>query len=179
MWLKPKMFPFCFTKILNQAFLHDSHIWIWGFFTFLVVDLAHSAFKFRKNNVQMHILCLSYFITTVPLILNSITGWLRKVFFAERFFGWIGSNRGLHQYQWQGCLCTPTSLDSKLYSGTKHTGQFLANQFFLSFEQQFECKERKICCSILSKVTQSRRVFSIWYIPPFWGWDKIENTIWD
>ena len=35
-----KMFLFCFTKILNQAFLHDSVIWIWGFFT-LLVALAH------------------------------------------------------------------------------------------------------------------------------------------
>ena len=34
---------FCFAKILNQAFLqHDSHIWLGGFFTFLV-DLAHGA----------------------------------------------------------------------------------------------------------------------------------------
>ena len=30
-WLKPKMFLFCFRKILNQAFLHDSHIWFWRF----------------------------------------------------------------------------------------------------------------------------------------------------
>ena len=37
-----EMFLFCFTKILNQAFLHDSHIWLWGFFTFLVA-LAHGA----------------------------------------------------------------------------------------------------------------------------------------
>ena len=36
------MFLFCFTKILNQAFLHDSHIWLWGFFTFLVA-LTHGA----------------------------------------------------------------------------------------------------------------------------------------
>ena len=35
------MFQFCFTKILNQAFLHDLNtFWLWGFFTFLVV-LAH------------------------------------------------------------------------------------------------------------------------------------------
>ena len=39
---KPKMFLFCFAKILNQAFLHYSHIWLWGFFTFLVA-LAHGA----------------------------------------------------------------------------------------------------------------------------------------
>ena len=25
------MFLFCFTKIFNQAFLHDSHIWFWRF----------------------------------------------------------------------------------------------------------------------------------------------------
>ena len=31
---------FCFAKILNQAFLHYSHIWLRGFFTFLVA-LAH------------------------------------------------------------------------------------------------------------------------------------------
>ena len=37
---KPKKFQFCFVKILNQAFLHYSHIWLWGFFTFLVA-LAH------------------------------------------------------------------------------------------------------------------------------------------
>ena len=36
-----KMFLFCFAKILNQAFLHDSNIWLWSFFTFLV-DLAHT-----------------------------------------------------------------------------------------------------------------------------------------
>ena len=39
---KPKMFLFCFTKIVNQAFLHYSHIWLLGFFTFLVA-LAHDA----------------------------------------------------------------------------------------------------------------------------------------
>ena len=39
MWQKPKMF--CFTKILIQDFLHDSHIWLWGFFT-LLVALAHA-----------------------------------------------------------------------------------------------------------------------------------------
>ena len=31
-----KMFLFCFTKILNQAYLHDIYIWLWGSFTFLV-----------------------------------------------------------------------------------------------------------------------------------------------
>ena len=41
MWLKLKMFLFCLTKILNQAFLHDSHIWLWCFFTFFFA-LAHS-----------------------------------------------------------------------------------------------------------------------------------------
>ena len=33
---------FCFEKILNQAFLHYSHIWLSGLFTFLVA-LAHGA----------------------------------------------------------------------------------------------------------------------------------------
>ena len=36
------MFLFCFTKILNKAFyVHDWHIWLWGFFTSLVA-LAYS-----------------------------------------------------------------------------------------------------------------------------------------
>ena len=37
------MFLFCFSKVLNQASLHDSHInQFLGFFTFLV-SLAHGA----------------------------------------------------------------------------------------------------------------------------------------
>ena len=51
MWLKPKMFLFCFTKILNQAFLHDSHIWFWGFLTFLFA-LAHGALLSSQKLVR-------------------------------------------------------------------------------------------------------------------------------
>ena len=45
MWLKNKMFLYCFVlfyKNLKSSFLHDSHIWLWGFFT-LLVALAHGA----------------------------------------------------------------------------------------------------------------------------------------
>ena len=34
-----------FYKNLKSSFLHDSHIWLWGFFTFLV-DLAQGASSF-------------------------------------------------------------------------------------------------------------------------------------
>ena len=41
LWLKPKMFPFCFTKILNLA-CYMTPTFNWGFFT-LLDALAHGA----------------------------------------------------------------------------------------------------------------------------------------
>ena len=36
MWVNPQLLYFIYAKILIQAFPHDSHIWFWGCFTFLV-----------------------------------------------------------------------------------------------------------------------------------------------
>ena len=51
-----KCFYFACPKILKQAFLHDSHIWLWGFFTFLVVlayGAASAAILFMKTCNKM------------------------------------------------------------------------------------------------------------------------------
>ena len=39
---EPKKFSVLFYKNLKSSFLHDSHIWLWGFFT-LLVALVHGA----------------------------------------------------------------------------------------------------------------------------------------
>ena len=62
-WLQPKMFLFRSTKILNQAFRHNSHIWLWGFFTFLVV-LAHILPDGKKINLKTYV-CIVCMIVIV------------------------------------------------------------------------------------------------------------------
>ena len=49
-----------FTNILYQMFLHDSQIWLWGFFTFLVA-LAHSVPCFAAHGL--------FFASRLPLSL--------------------------------------------------------------------------------------------------------------
>ena len=53
-----------FYKNLKSSFLHSSHIWLWGFFTFLVA-LAHGAARLprmkRKAELSRSLMAIRYF----------------------------------------------------------------------------------------------------------------------
>ena len=94
-----QIFLFCFTKILDHAFLHDSQLWLWGFFTeyqnifaifAIIQSTCYRLIKGEKYLKKMYeIDCDDWYEGMFAHIQSFVI--VLKVFRFSVFFIWIGS----------------------------------------------------------------------------------------